>query len=122
MMKLLILLGILPLFSASPLMQFGTRQMMGNLISSLRYVAQNPSSAVTIDKIFNDDNFCLKTMDEAIDALEDSAEVLASAEGDVHSLIIHVENLNNMRGETEVVRGVATIMRDLQPLVEKLSP
>jgi len=122
MMKLLIVLGFLPLFSASPFQGSGARQMMDNLISSLRLVADNPSAAVTIDKIFNNDNFCLKTMDEAIDALKDSADLVASAEGDLQRLNIHVKSMQKMRGETEVVRGVATIMRDLQPLVEKLSP
>merc|ERR1719384_282070 len=116
-MKLLIVLGLFPLFSA-----FRTTRMTDSLISSLEAAANNPAAATAIDRIFNSENTCLNTMDQAIEALKESSELMAAAEGDLQGLNQRVESMRYLRGETDMVRGVAAILRDLQPLLQKLSP
>jgi hypothetical protein len=118
-MKLLIVLGLFPLFSASP---FRTARMAESLISSLEAAAANPAAAKAIDRIFTSENTCLNTIDEAIEALRESSELMAAAEGDLQALNQRVESMRYLRGETDMVRGVAAIFRDLQPLLQKLSP
>jgi len=101
----------LPLFSAS---SFDTN----SLISNLETIAKDPAAAATIAKVFSMDNICLQNIDEAIDAIKKSSEMLTVTESDLEALNNHVKSLNGKRGESEVVREVAEILRALKPTVE----
>merc|ERR1712055_119671 len=120
-MKFLIVFGLLPVLQASPL-QYGTRQMTNTVISTLEALAKEQSAATTFDKIFNKDNTCLNSIGEAIEALKQSSDLLAAAEGDLQALNSQVESLMGKQGEVEALKGTAAIFGTLQPLVEKLSP
>merc|ERR1712142_1222618 len=110
-MKLLIVFGLLPVFQANPL-QYGTRQMTNTLISTLQAMSNDHRVTATFDKIFNNDNTCLRK----------SADLMAAAEGDLQTLNSVVEGLMSQEGEVAALKGTAQIFRTLQPLVEKLSP
>merc|ERR1712142_564757 len=118
-MKLLIVFGLLPVFQANPL-QYGTRQMTNTLISTLQAMSNDHRVTATFDKIFNNDNTCLNNIDEAIEGLRKSADLMAAAEGDLQTLNSVVEGLMSQEGEVEALKGTAQIFRTLQPLVEKL--
>ena len=120
-MKLLIVFGLLPVFQANPL-QYGTKQMTNTLISTLQAMSNDHRVTSTFDKIFNNDNTCLNNIDEAIDGLRKSADLMAAAEGDLQTLNSVVEGLMSQEGEVAALKGTAQIFRTLQPLVEKLSP
>jgi hypothetical protein len=119
-MKFLIVFGLLPVLQGNPL-QYGTRQMTNTVISTLEALAQEQSAATTFEKIFNKDNTCLNSIGEAIEALKQSSDLLAAAEGDLQALNSQVESLMGKQGEVEALKGTAAIFRTLQPLVEKLS-
>ena len=115
-MKLLIVLGFLPLFSASPFKSGSNFDK--DLTSSMETIAKNPVAAVAISKIFNKDNICLRNMDEAIEGMKLASDMVKVTEGDLQALNNHVKSLNGLKGETEVVREVAELLRALKPVVE----
>ena len=118
-MKLLIVLGFLPLFSAFPFPSGSSGSFdPKTVISSLETMSKDPAAAATIEKVFSMDNICLQNIDEAIDAIKQASEMLTVTEGDLQALNNHVKSLNGMRGEAEVVREVAEILRALKPIVE----
>lgn len=122
-MKLLIVLCFLPLFSASPFhLGSGGRFAMDSLIPCLEIIVKDPAAFKAINKIFNNDNICLKNMDEVIEAIKESSELVTATEGDLETLKDHIEGLGSLRGETQVVRKVAAVLRALKPLIEKMSP
>ena len=147
-MKLLIVLGLFPLFSASPfhplyptgglgpannvfLGSFNinhqdlgrVRVMADSLIADLRSLNADPNSASIIRRIFKTkNNVCLRDMNEAITAIQEGARLVENASGDIRSLISKVENLMGERDEAKTVREVASIMRSLQPLLTKIAP
>jgi len=120
-MKLFIVFGLLPVFQANSL-QYGTRKLTNTVISSLQALANDNTATTTFDKIFNNDNTCLKNIDEAIEALKQSSDLLVAAEGDLKALNNQVESMMSQQGEVAALKGTAAIFRTLQPLVEKLSP
>jgi len=119
-MKLLIVLGFLPLFSAASSFQFGSGRKFNQkaLISTMETLAKNPDAAAAIAKIFNKDNICLRNMDEAIEGMKLASDMVKVTEGDLQALNNHVKSLNGLKGETEVVREVAELLRALKPVVE----
>ena len=104
-MKLLIVLGFLPLFSAASSLQFGSGRKFNQkaLISTMETLAKNPDAAAAIAKIFNKDNICLRNMDEAIEGMKLASDMVKVTEGDLQALNNHVKRLDSLRGETEVL-------------------
>ena len=97
-MKLLIVLGLVPLLSASPLQTYSysydlsnVREMSEILINDLRALNADPNSAKIIRRIFAKNNKqCLKDMNDAILAIQEGAVLLENASGDIQSLVLKV--------------------------------
>jgi len=99
------------------------RSAADSLISILRTLAADPKAASTIESAFSDENsVCLKSMDEAIEAIQEGTKLLSAAEGDIRTLTSRVETLMGLTDEAEVVREIASIFRALEPLLVKISP
>jgi len=97
--------------------------MARELISTLRELENEPQAARTIEKLFSDKNsVCLRSLDEAIEAINQGTRLVEAAEGDIRTLNSRVETLMELRDEAEVVREVASILRALQPLLTKIAP
>lgn len=147
-MKLLIVVGLFPLISADPTFYPGfpfvppglfgqknaprknnfrsnsdIRSLSRELVSTLRKLGNEPRAARAIEKLFSDNNsVCLRSLDEAIEAIQEGTRLVEAAEGDIRTLNSRVESLMGLRDEAEVVREVASILRALQPLLTKISP
>jgi len=135
-MKLLIVVGLFPLLSASPLFKpevglysnqdlgFQARTEANRLISTLRGIAQDPTSPAsqTIQNVFNRDNICLNNIEEAVQAIQEGSSLVEASEGDLRTLSSRLESLTRLTDEAEVVREVASIFRALEPLITKISP
>jgi len=144
-MKLLIVVGLFPLFSASPLfpapinkvnnfhetglysnqdLGLQARKEADTLISTLRGIAQDPSSPESqiIRDVFNRENICLNNIEEAVQAIKDGSRLVEASEGDLRTLSSRLESLTGLTDEAEVVREVASIFRALEPLITKISP
>ena len=120
-MKLLILLGFLPLLSGQTNNHFAspTRILTDYLIANLR--ASYPSAATAINRILRDSNTCLKNIDEVIMAIQDTTRLVEEASDDLEYLKSEVDVLRTLSEEDEVVDQMASILRSVSPLIEKLS-
>jgi len=140
-MKFLIVLGLFPLFSASPFwgnffsgfrnypnlyssqdLALQARSQTDSLISTLRELAQDPKASQAIDRVFNKNAVCLNNMEEAIEAIQEGSRLVEAAEGDLRTLNSRVESLMRLTDEVEVVRELASIFRALDTLLTKLAP
>ena len=140
-MKLLIVLGLLPFFSASPFPPYSlpyggfdlsntkhfdlgqVRNMAEILVADLKALNADPNSAKIINKIFKNNNKqCLRDMNDAIIAIEDGVRLVDEASGDIMSLVVQVESMIGLKDEAQILKIVATIMRTLPPLLNKISP
>ena len=68
------------------------------------------------------DNLAVRNMEEAIQAIQEGTRLVATAEGDLRTLVMEVERLETVKDEVETVRAVASILRALEPLLTRLSP
>jgi len=124
-MKLLIVLGLIPLFSALPFSDdigIQVRVMTDALSNTLIALSSEPSAFKTLDRIFNQNNTCLRDIGEALEAIQLTTRLVEDASSDFESLNNEVNRLSELSGEAEVVNQVAAILRSLEPLLEKLSP
>lgn len=125
-MKLLIVLGLVPLFSALPFLNQDlgteTRTLTDALSNSLIALSSEPNAFKAIDRIFHQNNTCLRNIGEVIEAIQETTKLVESASGDVESLSQKVNRLSEVSGEAEIVSQVADILRSLEPVLEKLSP
>ena len=129
-MKLLIIIGLIPLFSAD---QFSSgltsnddiktfRMKSDTLTASLKFLSYDPKASIVMEKIFTENNTCLNNIDEVITAIQQSTKIVEAASGELKSLNNQVEALVEMTDEAEVLNQVAAIFRAMQPLLEDLSP
>jgi hypothetical protein len=125
-MKLLLVLGLVPLYSALPFLSQDlgteTRTLTDALSNSLIALSSEPRAFKAIDRIFHQNNTCLRNIGEVIEAIQETTKLVESASGDVDSLSQKVNRLSELSGEAEVVGAVADILRSLEPVLEKLSP
>ena len=135
-MKLLIVLGLLPLFNASPFLPSGytgsdnigldlgqVRNMADILMADLINLNADPNSAAIIRKIFAKNNKqCLRDMDDALLAIQEGTQLLEASAGEIQSLVAKVENMIGLKDEAQIVREVASVLRSLKPLLTKLAP
>merc|ERR1711990_16553 len=97
--------------------------MSDELIETLRSLARDPSTSQHIDRAFSNENMvCLKNMDEAIQAIQEGTRLFEAAQPDLDSLNKEVEKLRGLTDEAGVIHQVASILRVLEPLLEKISP
>lgn len=124
-MKLLIVLGLLPLFSALPLISkdlgLETKTMADNLAANLLSLSEDPKAFKAINKIFNENNTCLRNTEEVAEAIQEIGNFVEAIAGDLQSLNNKVESLTTLTEETkaeEVVSTVATILRALDAILD----
>ena len=104
---------------------FQMRTMSETLKAALRTMSLNPSASETLDKIFDDESICLTDVEDLIKATEEGVQLVELAEDDIYALKSSVESmmaLGEDGDEAAVVREVASMLRALDPLVEKITP
>merc|ERR1719334_1326740 len=100
-----------------------TRTLSNKVQSALRHLAEDPASAVIVNRIINDkDNICLKDLDEGIAGIETATKLLENAGDDIKTLIKKVESIKSLTDPATVVRSVADILRLVEPVVNKIAP
>ena len=99
-----------------------TRNMVDSTISILTSLAEDPTTSEYIDRFFSDKkNVCVGSLDEAIDGIEKTTELVENAGDDIKDLLVTINRFVQLNGTTKVVREVASIMRGLGSLIEKIS-
>merc|ERR1711892_1308320 len=100
-----------------------TRTQANSLKNTLRSLASIPGANRIINRIINDDNnVCLNSVEEAIEAVETSAKIVESSGTEIKNLIKTVEAFEKLTDTPTVVREAANILRILEVLVPKLAP
>merc|ERR1712008_552868 len=100
-----------------------TRTQANSLKNTLRSLASIPGANRIINRIINDDdNVCLNSVEEAIEAVETSAKIVESAGPEIKNLIKTVEAFEKITDTPTVVREAANILRLLEVLIPKLAP
>jgi len=99
------------------------RDMTDTTISSLREVAQSPTTSAYINRIIlNKNNVCLGSLEEAIEGIENTTALLENAGDEVRALIDQAERFSTVHGPSNAVREVASLLRLLGPLIKKITP
>lgn len=99
------------------------REMTDTTISSLREVAQSPTASSYINRIiFNQNNICLSSLEEAIQGIESTTAMLENAGDEVRALIAQAGRFSTVYGPSNAVREVASLLRLLGPLIKKITP
>merc|ERR1712086_1032675 len=100
-----------------------TRTQANSLKNTLMSLASIPGAKRIINRIINDDNnVCLNSVEEAIEAVETSAKIVESAGPEIKNLIKTVEAFEKITDTPTVVREAANILRLLEVLIPKLAP
>merc|ERR1711892_27004 len=100
-----------------------TRTQANSLKNTLMSLASIPGAKRIINRIINDENnFCLSSVEEAIKAVETSANIVESAGPEIENLIKKVEAFEKITDTPTVVREAANILRLLEVLIPKLAP
>merc|ERR1712106_1304673 len=100
-----------------------TRTQANSLKNTLRSLARIPGANRIINRIINDDdNICLNSVEEAIEAVETSARIVESSGTEIKNLIKTVEAFEKLTDTPTVVREAANILRILEVLIPKLAP
>merc|ERR1711892_1599541 len=100
-----------------------TRTQANSLKNTLISLASIPGAKRIINRIINDDNnVCLNSVEEAIEAVETSAKIVESAGPEIKNLIKTVEAFEKITDTPTVVREAANILRLLEVLIPKLAP
>merc|ERR1711990_217427 len=99
------------------------REMTDTTISSRREVAQSPTASSYINRIiFNQNNICLSSLEEAIQGIESTTAMLENAGDEVRALIAQAGRFSTVYGPSNAVREVASLLRLLGPLIKKITP
>jgi len=100
-----------------------TRTLSDKVQSTLRHLADDPTSAVVVNRIINDkDNICLKNFEEGIAEIETATQLLENAGDNINTLITKVQIFGALTDPVKVVRAVAEILRLVEPVVRRLAP
>lgn len=97
--------------------------MADSTISTLKDLAGDSAASQYINRIFdNKNNVCLGSLEEAIEGLEGLTKQVENAGDEIKALNDEVNEFLNVNGTTEAVREVASLLRLLGPLIQKISP
>jgi len=132
----LLLLLLTPLVSSYPQSSFGlgvtrsgediikqTRTQAESLKTTLQNLASTTGSAKILNRIINDNNnVCINSVEEAIEAVEASVKIVEDAAPEIKQLIATVNVFETLTDTTTVVREAADILRLLEVLIPKLAP
>merc|ERR1712106_161939 len=100
-----------------------TRTQANSLKNTLMSLSSIPGAKRIINRIINDDdNVCLNSVEEAIEAVETSAKIVESSGTEIKNLIKTVEAFEKLTDTPTVVREAANILRSLEVLIPKLAP
>ena len=100
-----------------------TRNMADSTISILRSLNDDSTAYEYINRILTDkNNVCVGSLDDAIDGIEKTTELVENAGEEIKELMVTMNRFVKLNGTTQVVKEVASIMRLLGPLIQKLSP
>merc|ERR1711892_899556 len=84
-------------------------------------LAANPSAAQYMKKTFQVGD-CVKTVEEAIAAIEDGASIIEGAEPELTKLISTLSGLDDTAEIIEVTKTSVDVLRQLETLMPKLAP
>merc|ERR1712106_421928 len=99
-----------------------TRTRANSLKTTLMSLASIPGAKRIINRIINDNNVCLNSVEEAIEAVETSTRIVESAGPEIKKIITTVEAFEKITDTPTVVREAANILRLLEVLIPKLAP
>ena len=100
-----------------------TRIQAESLKTTLRYLASTPKTAQILDKVINNNNnICLNSVAEAIEAVEASAKIVEDAGPEIKQLIKTVQAFEKLSDTPTVIKEAANILRLLEVLIPKLAP
>jgi len=98
-----------------------TRNQANFLIDTLSNIASNPKAEKYVKKTFKAGN-CIKTVEEAIAAIETGTLVIEGAEGGISQLISNVRKMNEKTDIVEATKDAAKVLRQLETLIPELAP
>merc|ERR1711997_540923 len=88
-----------------------------------RSIARNPRASQILNKVFSDrNNVCIKSMDDAIEAIETSTKLFENAGSEIKQLVDSVDAFNKNIDTPTVVREAAKTIRILEVLIPKITP
>merc|ERR1719431_800955 len=100
-----------------------TRAQAESLKDELRSIASNPRASQILNKVFSDrNNVCIKSMDDAIEAIETSTKLFENAGSEIKQLVDLVDVFNGNIETPKAVRETAKILRILDVLIPKITP
>ena len=101
-----------------------TRIQADSLKNILSYLARKPEAAPILEKVFErrNETTCINNMDEAIEAIETSTQLVEKAGREIKLLVEKVQEFPKISGMSEAVRQAAKIIRLLDVLIPKISP
>jgi len=98
-----------------------TRKQTNALKKTLRKLAANPSAAQYMKKTFQVGD-CVKTVEEAIAAIENGASIIEGAEPQLTKLISTLSGLDDSSDIIEVTKTSVDVLRQMETLMPKLAP
>merc|ERR1711892_40543 len=100
-----------------------TRAQAESLKDDLKSLGRNPRAAQIVNKVFSDrNNVCIKSMDDAIEAIETSTKLFENAGSEIKQLINTLGVFERKIDTPAAVRETAKIIRLLDILIPKLTP
>ena len=100
-----------------------TRTQAESLKKDLRSMASHPRAAQILNRVFADkNNVCIKSMDDAIEAIETSTKLMENAGTEIKQLIETVKVFEKRIDAPTAVRETANILRLLDVLITKMTP
>merc|ERR1711935_731698 len=98
-----------------------TRTQANSLKTTLRKLAADPKASKYMKKIFQVSD-CVKTVEEAIYAIEKGTEIIERAEPELRQLISTASSIDDNSDIIEVTKTSIDILRQLETLMPKLAP
>ena len=107
-----------------------TRRMAESLKATLRQLALDPYYAATINRIINEKDICINSLEEGIANIEKATSLVERAGGDIKALMAKLKtfvDLTERVGKSsqvwsDLVRESAQILRILEPLINNIAP
>ena len=101
-------------FSANIIEQ--TRSQAESTKNVLKYLAKNEKATQYVENTI-ESNSCLNNLDDAIEAIEATANLVENNGPEILDLVKTVESLENEKDITQLVRSSANVLRKLSNLV-----
>ena len=96
-----------------------TRDILSSIIPTLKELASDPSSADVANKIIQE-NFssCVSSLQEGIDSIESTMQLINSLEPEIVSLTDKVNSFAELSDPVEIMRETGDLLRLLKPLAD----